>query len=305
MKLLSGDPSWAALSALEYHYQTQPLPTPLAWYAHHLPAWFDHLCVAGTFVVELALPFLIFAPRRPRMLAALGFVGLEVIIALTGNYTFFNLLTIALVIFLIDDGQFNSQLPPCPPLLPTLRKRIGVAIAIPVVLLNGFFMIRPFAGGALPQWANNAVAIVQPWRITNGYGLFAVMTTKREEIEIQGSDDGKNWQPYKFRYKPGEVTAPLRWVIPHQPRLDWQMWFAALSAAERNQWFGNLLLRLLQNESSVVGLFDHVPFRDRSPPLVRAVLYDYRFTTPAERARDSAIWHRRQIGMYYPAVKLQ
>ena len=304
VKLLSGDPSWATMAALDYHYETQPLPSPLAWYAHLLPAWFDRLCVVGTWVVELALPFLIFAPRQPRMLAAVGFIGLEIIIALTGNYNFFNLLTVALVLFLFDDAQFGRVAGrACTPLAGPHRM-LSAALVSFIIMLNVYFLARPFLGAAMPAWANAAVSRIQPLRITNGYGLFAVMTTRRAEIEIQGSLDARNWQAYAFRYKPGDVRAPLRWVIPHQPRLDWQMWFAALSSAERTPWFGNLLVRLLNAEPTVLELLDKNPFARAPPRFVRAVFYDYRFTTPSERTATGAVWHRRQIGLYFPVVKL-
>ena len=268
------------------------------------PAWFDRLCVVGTWVVELALPFLIFAPRQPRMLAAAGFIGLEIIIALTGNYNFFNLLTVALVLFLFDDAQFGRVTGGACTALAAPHRMLRAALVSLIIMLNIYFLARPFLGAAMPAWANAAVSRIQPLRITNGYGLFAVMTTRRAEIEIQGSLDARNWQAYAFRYKPGDVRAPLRWAIPHQPRLDWQMWFAALSSAERTPWFGNLLVRLLNAEPTVLELLDTNPFERAPPRFVRAVFYDYRFTTPSERTATGAVWHRRQIGLYFPVVKL-
>ena len=144
VKLLSGDPSWTALSALDFHYETQPLPTPLAWYAHLLPAWFDRLCVVATFVIELALPFLIFAPRRPRMLAAWGFIGLETFIALTGNYNFFNFLTVALCLFLFDDQQLGTTAARSPTRTRPIRISLAL-LATVIVAHNAYYLWRPFA----------------------------------------------------------------------------------------------------------------------------------------------------------------
>ena len=307
VKLLSGDPSWAALSALDFHYETQPLPTPLAWYVHQLPDWFHRLCVAGTFVVELALPFLIFAARRPRMLAALGFVSIEILIGVTGNYNFFNFLTIALCLFLIDDQQFQRfrrwPIRDTGRLSAPARWVIGVLAAV-LILLNAFYLVRPFAREPMPPVVTTLVRPFVPFHITNGYGLFAVMTTTRPEIEVQGSHNGREWIAYEFRYKPGDLAIPPRWNMPHQPRLDWQMWFAALSNANRQPWFGNFLVRLLQNAPEVTRLLRNNPFSESAPKYVRAMLYDYRFSSVEERNSSGRVWQRRALGLYHRAVKL-
>ena len=310
VKLLSGDPAWAGLAALDVHYMTQPLPSPLAWYAHHLPAWFHRLSVVATFVIELVLPFLIFAPRRPRMVAAAGFVVLETLIVLTGNYNFFNLLTIALVLFLFEDRQMPARLAAA--LAPHIRNRPANAVHVTGLLglvamlyLNAIALVQPFARDAGASWLGAPARLVRPLRLVNSYGLFAVMTTSRLEIEIEASRDGRNWQPYRFRYKPDGASDNLHWIIPHQPRLDWQLWFAALSTADRQPWFGNLLYRLLEAEPTVLDLFDAVPFGTERPRFVRALVYDYRFTTPAQRAREDTTWQRRYAGLYHPAVHLQ
>ena len=303
VKLLSGDPNWANLHALDFYYETQPLPTPLAWYVHQLPAWFDQICVAATFIVELILPFLIFTPRRPRQLAAAGFIVLESVILLTGNYNFFNLLTMALVLFLFDDGQWRRQR--WPMVVPgRLARNAASALAAVVVLHNLLYLVRPFAPQALPSALSRLVATLAPLHIVNGYGLFAVMTTTRPEIEIQGSVDGEHWRNYVFAFKPGDPTHGPRWNIPQQPRLDWQMWFAALASADDVPWFGHLLERLLHNTPAVVALFADNPFAAQAPRFVRALLWQYRFSTAGERAAAGQIWQRRLLGLYYPAVHL-
>ncbi|MCB1747898.1 MAG: lipase maturation factor family protein [Gammaproteobacteria bacterium] len=303
VKLLSGDPTWQHLAALDFHYETQPLPTPLAWYMHQLPRWFDHLCVAGTFVVELVLPWLIFAPRRPRMLAAAGIALLELGILLTGNYNFFNLLTLALLVFLFDDAQFGRA-PAAATRRGTLaRALLGAGLAV-MLALNLLHLARPFGTTALTRALAVAAVPFEPWRIVNAYGVFAVMTTTRPEIVVEASQDGRTWRPYRFRYKPGDPTRAPRWNIPHQPRLDWQMWFAALGDAGHTPWFGNFLVRLLAAEPSVLALLREAPFGARRPRFVRARLYDYRFTDRAERARKGAVWRREPLGLYYPPVRL-
>lgn len=310
VKLLSGDPSWATLAALDFHYETQPLPTPLAWYAHQLPAWFDRACVLATFVVELALPFLVFAPRRPRMIALVGFVALETVIFVTGNYNFFNLLTIALCVFLVDDAQFarhragatHAAARRAPRLAPRLATALLAGL---VAALNVYYLARPFLEAPERFALAHIAAPLAPLRIVNGYGLFAVMTRSRPEIVVQGSANGSDWTDYSFEYKPDDPARAPRWNVPHQPRLDWQMWFAALSGAQRASWFGNFLTRLLQDAPEVTGLLRENPFEEHPPRYVRALLYDYRFTTPAERAATGHVWRRSLKGLYFPAVGLR
>jgi len=313
VKLLSGDPSWHSLAALEFHYETQPLPTILAWYIHQAPALIHHLSVVVTLVIEIALPLLIFAPRRPRMLAAAGFIGLELLILLSGNYNFFNLLTIGLTIFLFDDHQLRSRAASAPQRLDTtLRTRGGRttglavgAIAAWIIVVGLYETARPLIGGAMPTWIHRAARLTQPLHITNSYGLFAVMTTTRSEIIVEGSTDGREWRTYDFRYKPGALSQPPSWVAPHQPRLDWQMWFAALGTAKGNPWFGNFLYRLLSNETSVTNLLAHNPFATAPPRYVRALLYEYRFSTRLEKQLSGNWWIRKLVGLYYPPIHLK
>src|SRR6185437_15821764 len=233
VKLLSGDPSWHNLTALEFHYETQPLPTPLAWYAHLAPPWFQHLSVVVVFVIELGMPFLIFGPRRLRQTAGTAIIGLQTLILLTGNYTFFNLLTIALCLFLFDDACFARWKLASKPvaLRPSLR-----AVTVAIWGLVGFLSVAELwsLAGKIPAPLVAAQREVSQFGLVNHYGLFAVMTTKRMEIQIEASLDGQTWQPYLFHYKPGPLNRGLPWVEPYQPRLDWQMWFAALSGAREN-----------------------------------------------------------------------
>ncbi len=314
VKLLSGDPAWASLSALSYHFQTQPLPTPLAWYAHHLPQGPLVAATAATFVVELVLPFLIFLPRRLRFVAGLGFLLLQISISVTGNYNFFNLLTMALCLVLFDDAALHKVLPQR--LTRLLQQRnpyvqpgkiasfVVGSLALLIVFVSSGLLYSTFSGRipAPVMWIEYGVA---PLRFVNTYGLFAVMTTERPEIVIEGSDDGIHWREYTFKYKPGDVKRRPPWNIPHQPRLDWQMWFAALGTPDNNPWFSRLLQRLLENSPEVIALFDGNPFPDRPPRYVRALLYDYQFSSREEKESKGVWWERQLSELYYPAAELR
>ncbi len=313
VKLLSGDPHWWNLSALSYHFLTQPLPTPLAWYAAQLPPAALRFATGATFLVELALPFLIFAPRRLRFCAAAGILLLQSCILATGNYNWFNLQTMLLAVVLFDDAAVQRLLPRR--LLPLLGARAAArtprrsgriaagAIALVLVLSSLVQMDERF-GGSPPAAVRRIDGLIEPLHLTSPYGLFSVMTTARDEIVIEGSDDGVTWRAYEFRYKPGEVTRRPRWNIPHQPRLDWQMWFAALDDPRRLRWFWQFLEKLLANEPAVTALLERNPFPDHPPRYLRAQFYDYAYATPAEKARG-LWWERRPLGLYFPEVQLR
>jgi hypothetical protein len=293
VKLLSQDPAWRNLTALSYHYETQPLPTPLAWYMHQLPAIFQKASTAFVFAVELLVPFLFFAPRRIPHIGAWIAIALQMLILLTGNYTFFNFLTMALTMFLFI--QWDR-----PPGLSFLNRSITLALAAFIGALSIPLFFELFSI-PLPRPGAAIIRLVSPLRIVNSYGLFAVMTTTRQEIVIEGSNDGATWLAYELPYKPGDVRRAPPIVEPHQPRLDWQMWFAALGTYQENRWFTNLILRLLQGEPAVVRLLKYNPFPNDPPKYVRARLYLYRFTHFGERAW----WTREERGLYFPTVSLK
>jgi predicted DCC family thiol-disulfide oxidoreductase YuxK len=313
VKLLSHDPTWADLSALSYHFQTQPLPTPLAWYAHHLPRGLLVAATAATFIIELGLPFLIFCPRRLRFIAAFGILLLSVLIILTGNYTFFNLLNMALCLVLFDDAALRKVLPTrltlfvqdrVRPIKPGVITSYAVAAIALLIVPVSLSQVHGVFGGRISapaMWLDNEIA---PLCIVNTYGLFAVMTTTRPEIIIEGSDDGVHWREYAFKYKPGNVSRRPQWNIPHQPRLDWQMWFAALGTPSQNLWFSRFLQRLLENSPQVTALLGSNPFPLKPPLYVRAVLYDYRYSSRDEKAATGAWWVRQPEAIYYPATTL-
>jgi lipase maturation factor 1 len=306
VKLLSGDPNWRNLHAMRFHFMTQPLPNPLAYYVYQAPTWMLDSMTAATLGVELVAPFLLFGPRLVRRIGAGLLMTMQVLILLTGNYAFFNFLALALCLWAFDDRTFaplervlrRRVAPVRRNLEPALHTLIFVLIAIGAIQLAGMFkpeFERPFS---------KPLALIAPFEIVNTYGLFAVMTTTRPEIVIEGSDDRVNWKEYSFRYKPGELHRELPLVAPHQPRLDWQMWFAALGDYQENEWVGGLMYRLMQGEVTVISLMNPAPF-PKPPHYMRALLYDYSFTAPGERARTGAVWQRRLLRTWFGPAALR
>jgi len=302
VKLTSHDPVWRNWTALAFHYMTQPLPTPLAWYMYQLPLVFQRFSTAFTLFIELVIPFLFFAPRLWRFCGAGLALLLQALIFLTGNYTFFNLLTIALCLFLFDDRAFQGF---------RLRARsartsaIAVVAASAIILFLSVSELHEMFFEASPDPELALVQIAAPFQIVNTYGLFASMTITRPEIIVQGSNDGETWADYEFPYKPGDLHQAPHWVAPYQPRLDWQMWFAALSSYQGSPWFTNFMVRLLQGSPDVIQLLAKNPFPQGAPKYVRAELFDYSFTDFATRRATGQWWARQPRGLYFPRTSLQ
>ena len=316
VKLTSGDDSWWNLTALDYHYWSQPLPTVFAWWADKSPEWFKHFSVAFCLVVEIIVPFFIWAPRRLRLIAAGLLIFLQLAIAITGNYCFFNLLTIALCLLLIDDSVVETGrravrgqrvvAPGGRPLPQRLCTYTGILVIIVTLPINAWLIFSAFKPLSRPPHAlANLYERLQVFRLVNGYGLFRVMTQDRCEIILEGSSDGIDWLPYEFKWKPGDVKRAPGWCAPHQPRLDWQMWFAALGTPRQNPWFIALIYRLLQGSHEVNDLLASNPFWDKRPRYVRAMLYRYRFTTLDELRRTGAWWKREELREYLPTLSLE
>jgi lipase maturation factor 1 len=319
VKLTSGDDCWWNLTALDYHYWSQPLPTVFAWYADKSPEWFKHFSVAFCLVVEIIVPFFIWMPRRLRLIACGLSIFLQIAIAITGNYCFFNLLTIALCLLLIDDAvvgtarrAIRNGAPGSEPdwhfrALPDRLSTLVAAVVIVVMLpLNAWLIFSAFEPAAqrpgIIRWAYERI---EPFRIVNGYGLFRVMTKDRGEIIVEGSVDGIDWRAYEFKWKPGDVMRAPGWCAPHQPRLDWQMWFAALGSYRQNPWFVRLIVCLLDNKPEVTQLLARNPFSQTPPRYVRAIFYRYRFTTTEEHRQTGAWWKPQELGEYLPSVSLE
>jgi lipase maturation factor 1 len=236
---------------------------------------------------------------------------LQVTILLTGNYAFFNLLSLSLCIWGLDDQTFER-----------LRGFVRVRSLLPefgdraysVIRAAGSWLLIAYIGLGLGQIAlmlrsdpgstiRSALRVLGPFEIVNTYGLFAVMTTARPEIVIEGSNDQEQWLEYSFQYKPGETHRSLPLIAPYHPRLDWQMWFAALGTYIDNPWVSGLMYRILVGDPVVLHLMSDPPFR-KPPRYLRAVLYDYRFTEPAERRKTGAVWDRRRQGIWFGPVSL-
>jgi hypothetical protein len=320
VKLSSGDPTWRALRALEHHYQTQPLPAWTSWYVHQLPARFHLACVALMFYAELVAPFFGFGPRPIRLIGFASLVALQVLIAATGNYGFFNILTIILYFSLLDDRDWNwlrarwrwlrrrgpatnARAEAPPRACWSLPRRIVVGwIGIVLLVATGGILVEAvWPEAPIPDEVVVLQNSLAPLRIANPYGLFAVMTTRRPEITVEGSDDGDVWRPYRFRWKPDELDRRPRLTPFHLPRLDWQMWFAALRRDCRSQpWFLRFEQRLLEGSPPVLGLLRENPFPDRPPRYVRSRLELYRFTSWGSRDW----WERSDLGDYCPPITL-
>lgn len=373
-KLESGDETWRNLTAMNYHYETQPLPTPLGWFAHQMPDPVLMLSTASVFVLELLLPLLIFAGRRARLVVAIGTVFLQVLILLTGNYCFFNLLTIALCVVLLDDARLmqclsfkkwrrvkrdmdvpnskklndHESVPVSEPdvdvpnsekvndlankteSVPISKLNIDVpnsgkldelaakiksvpvstpgllrnVVIVPLTILIVFLSVSRtmFTIGGVPSLLYAVAEICQPWHLVSSYGLFAVMTTSRPEISIEGSMDGKNWKEYTFKYKPGPLDRAPPIVAPHQPRLDWQMWFAALGTVLENQWLVSFAEKLLEGSPDVLALLETDPYHGEKPKYIRASVYDYHMENLPTLLSTGRWWKRTYTGVYLPAI---
>jgi hypothetical protein len=262
------------------------------------------------FVIEIAVPFLIFFPRRLRHFAAASLLALMAVIMASGNYGFFDLLTCGFCVTLIDDQVWRETLkrPDACALPKTTPTKMFRVFAIPVLLLVFALSWMPFTRvvvgaqaicGATnlwqpphPKWLVGIYEFALPFRSINGYGLFASMTKQRDEIILEGSDDGVSWLPYEFKWKPGDVKRRPEFCTPHMPRLDWQMWFAALGEIRGEPWLVNTIVRLLEGEPRVIALLGKNPFPEKPPRAIRAVAYSYHFTTFAERRESGAWWKR-------------
>jgi hypothetical protein len=305
VKLLSGDLSWRNLTALAVHYETQPLPTPIAWYMMQTPLWFQKISTATVFFVELILPLFLFGPRRLKQIVAVGAILLQILILLTGNYTFFNLLTIALCLFLLDDRVLARAVGHPAPVRPVRSNRRVSAFLFAFVMILSLAQFAGMFRIDIPLPFGRALAFASPFGIVNSYGLFATMTVTRPEISIEGSNDNIEWRPYIFPYKPGPLDRAPGWVAPFQPRLDWQMWFAALGTYRENPWLLSFMVRLLHGSPPVLQLMEQNPFPRQPPKYIRAMVYQYRFTNFDQRRQTGNWWKRELLGTYLPPISLR
>ena len=312
-KLSSGDPAWSGLTALDTYFEVQPLPNPVAWYMHQLPEWLLRVGTGATLFIELIVPFMMFLPRRWRFTAAWITIFWQVLIILTSNHNWINFLTIVLCLFLFDDRALQRVLPArmitslaWQPVAsgkdssPALR-RVAVGILAAVLFSGGSLKLYELATSrSIPGNAGYLLNIASAFSIVNKYHVFPTMTTQRIELEVSGSRDGKEWKPYRFKYKPDLLHERPQFIIPHQPRVDWQMWFVTLHP-RHVPWFGYFLMALLDNSPTVTGLLQENPFADGLPPrFLRVDAYQYHFTDFEERERTGNWWRREALGPFTP-----
>jgi hypothetical protein len=357
VKLLSGDPEWRHLTAMDEYYQNGPLPTWIGWYVEHLPHWFHVASAGGTLVMELAIVWMLFLPRRVRIICFCIVTPWEIGVILTANYAFLNYLVLALGFLLLDDRSLFSWIParlrdplehvdPGPAAATQERlssvagtdERYAARTFEPVThsdpeperpkppaILRGFSAhfkaIRTAITAVLLTWITYAttgellrmpwpdfplftapITALEPFRIANQYGLFAVMTRGRYEIEFQGSNDGQTWTPYLFRHKPQALNEAPGIYAPYQPRFDWNLWFASLTDFQQAEIVPLTEERLLDNDPDVLALFRANPFPKAPPRYVKAVLWQYWFTTMDEKHDTGNWWRRNLMGLYAPVI---
>jgi hypothetical protein len=337
VKLLSGDPTWRNFTAMDEYYQNGPLPTWIGWYMQHLPEWFHKATAVTTLLMELVLVFMAFLPRRWRIACFCIVTVWQVGVILTANYTFLNYLVLVLGVLLLDDrllhrflpARFRNtfpQLPEAASLEDELtrndnesgaatqssrtglrRHRAALRLAVTAVMLSWVFydtslLLLHMFWRAEPLPGEPIVAL-EPFRIANQYGLFAVMTPHRYEIEFQGSPDGNTWTGYPFRYKPQDLSTPPGLYAPYQPRFDWNLWFASLGAWPEYPIVPRTEELLLTNDHDVLQLFAGNPFAGTPPRYVRVVLWQYWFTSMAEKRVTGKWWRRQFLGTYAPTIQ--
>jgi hypothetical protein len=327
VKLTSGDYSWRHLTAMDDYYQNGPLPTWLGWYVQHLPHWFHAATAFMTLAAELGIVFVLFLPRRFKILGFFILTPFQVGIILTANYTFLNYLVLSLGFLLLDDGFLRGVLRRVPyksrtqeavpgeaakadeisprgvlrrTLIPLRRGLAALSLGWIFYVTTALLVDTLAQKSLLWEWP---VRALEPFRIANGYGLFAVMTHERYEIEFQGTQDGETWVAYPFRYKPQDLKKAPGIYAPYQPRFDWNLWFASLGSWRQYPWVVYTEERLLRNDSGVLALFAGNPFAGKPPQAVRAVVWQYWFTDMATKRRDGTWWRREQLGMYAPPLQ--
>ncbi len=326
-KIMGGDPQWRHFTALDEYYQNGPLPTWIGWHMQHLPHWFHAATAFGTLALELALAWMMFLPRRFRIVCFLIVTPWQIGIIFSANYTFLNYLVLALGILLVDDRFVLPYLPrfwknsflatkEAKPLAEpkpeqNWRKALraqhsALKLAASAVMLTWIFyatlaemvwMVKPLPLPTTP------VSALEPFRIANRFGLFAMMTRGRYEIEFQGSDDGQAWLVYPFRFKPQDPAKPPGIYAPYQPRFDWNLWFASLSSWRQEPIIVRTEQSLLRGDADVLLLFAGTPFAHGPPRQVRVVIWQYWFTTPAEKRAQGLWWRRQLLGLYAPTLE--
>lgn len=300
-KLLSGDPTWRDLTAMASYYETAPLPTWVGWYVHQLPEWMHRVTSAYTLVVELLVPPFLFVGRRTRAAIVVVLVMLQAGVILTANYTFFNYLSIVLCLYALDDGHLDWLVGRQSPATPAAVEpgRLPSWLVWTAALALAVLSLVPFTRWVAPLPSLDPIRqAIAPFRTLNAYHLFASMTLVRREPAIEGSYDGSEWRAYEFHHKPGEPQRAPAFIAPHQPRVDFRIWFLLLGPQQRwgAPYFDRILHQLLHSPGSVAPLFVDDPFLREPPRHLRVSVYRYRFTDAPTR-RDTGAWWQRELVM--------
>lgn len=304
VKLQSHDPTWRNLTAAGFHYQSQPLPNTWAWYVYKWPEGIHKASTFFMFAVELVIPFGLFLTDEIRAGAGVAFIGMQFIFWLTGNFSYLNHLTAAFSIIAFNNAFLSPLISP-PEVHPThwvieiLLSVIGAVFFI-LQVMRFWQHFQPYR-----YFFDKWLYWLAPFHLVNRYGLFAIMTTKRYEIVIEGSEDGKIWKEYLCRYKPSEITRRPRRISPYQPRIDWQMWFLPFGHFEGEGWFQQFLYHLLKGTPEVLKLLRFNPFPHTPPTYIRALMYDYQFSTRKQKKEKGWWWQRDLLGLYSPVMALK
>jgi hypothetical protein len=304
---LRGDKCWRDLTCLYYHHETQPMPGPLSWFFHHLPKPLHRVEVAGNHFAQVVVPFGLFAPQPVASVAAAIIVITQLWLVASGNFAWLNWLTIILAASAIDGSRLAAVLPvPQPPALPGAPPWFAVVV---IAFTAAVLVLSYWPARNLLSSQQRMNLSFNPFHLVNTYGAFGTVGRTRREVVIEGTDEPEIteqtvWKEYDFKGKPGALgRLPRQWA-PYHLRLDWLMWFAAISPVYAQQWRDALLVRLLKNDRATLRLLRHNPFPGHPPRYVRALLYIYRFTTWQELRKDRAWWHRTLVGVYLPPVTL-
>ena len=304
---LRGDPCWHDMTCLDYHYETQPMPNPLSWYFHWAPVWTHRAGVWFNHFAELVAPFGYFLPQPVASVAAIVTIIFQGLICASGNLSWLNVLTIVLAIPAIDDRVLHAVLRfRTPELQPPSGFHRAVLTGFAVLVL--WLSIKPILNMISPRQVMNTS--YNPFHLVGTYGAFGGITRTRYEVVVEGTDEtvvtqATRWREYEFRGKPNDPTRMPPQIAPYHLRLDWLMWFAAMSQYYEHPWFIHFLGKLLEGDRGTLSLLLSNPFPDKPPQFVRAQLYEYHFTNPGEHRRTGAWWTRSLVGSYFPPVSLQ
>ena len=313
-KLASDDPSWWNLTTLNYYFETQPLPHFGAWYFHQLPEWILQGGVLLVYFTELIVPFFIFLPRKYRLFAAVTTIVMQCLIIATSNHNWINLLTIVLCLFLLDDDIVKKIVPRRFIALITVDKPNNAKqhIGSDIVRRNFVFPVfafiilfcsvttftMRFTNADVPALMSDSTAFIRSWGVGHIFHVFPTMQTERHELEVEGSYDGIEWKAYGFKYKPSSLEKMPAFIVPHQPRLDWMIWFVPPKHFDMLYWFDAFLYRLHQGSSDVIDLLEHNPFADKPPSYLRVLVYKYKFTSVDEKSSNGRWWSREYLGEF-------